>query len=184
MGRWNCLVTKCLSENHEDPTFKEFAAFVLTEAEIACNPVTSFHGLHAAESVAEKANLRENKINKVRVLTTQTNIESRKVNKILCMLYQKDKHQLNDCFNFLSKPLEERWKCFQENMLCYECLNSGHSTKEYHNHLTCNTKIKHQTSLHDDNFVKTIKTLSSAVQTQSDPDGTINAVSLNVSGEE
>lgn len=101
------------------------------------------------------------------------------------MLYLKDKHQLNDCFKFLSKPLEERRKFIQEKRLCYGCLNSGHSTKEYRYHLTCNTcKRKHQTSLHDYNFVKTVKTLSSAVQTQSDPDGTINAVSLNVSGEE
>lgn len=69
ISRWN-QVTQSLSENHEYPTFKEFAAFVSTELEIACNPVTSFHILRAAEPASEKANLKETKRNRVRVFTT------------------------------------------------------------------------------------------------------------------
>lgn len=54
----------------KDGIVKEFAAFVSPESEIACNPVTSFRILHAAEPVTEKANLNETKRNRVRVFST------------------------------------------------------------------------------------------------------------------
>lgn len=38
--------------------------------------------------------------------------------------------------------------------------------------------------MHDENFVKTVKTLSSAVQTQNDPNDATNAVALSVTEEE
>ncbi len=76
INRWNRQVTQSLSENHEYPTFKEFAVFVSTESEIACNSVTSFHILRAVEPVTEKANLKEIKRNRARVFTTQSNTES------------------------------------------------------------------------------------------------------------
>lgn len=44
-SRWNRHVTKQLRQTEEYPKFKEFAEFLTTEAEIACNPVTSFHAL-------------------------------------------------------------------------------------------------------------------------------------------
>ncbi|KAI2643117.1 Cortactin-binding protein 2 [Labeo rohita] len=37
ISRWNRQVTQSLIDDHEYPTFKEFAMFVSTEAEIACN---------------------------------------------------------------------------------------------------------------------------------------------------
>ncbi|XP_042626645.1 uncharacterized protein LOC122147619 [Cyprinus carpio] len=189
ISRWNRQVTQSLSENHEYPTFKEFAAFVSTESEIACNPVTSFHILRAAEPVTEKINLKETKRNRVRVFTTQSNAESRKVikpvNKILCVLCQEDNHQLDSCCSFLSKPLEERRKYVQEKRLCYGCLKPGHSAKECRCRLTCNVcKRRHPTSLHDDNFVKMIRILPSAARSQSDPNDVTNAMALSVTGEE
>lgn len=178
-----------LSENHEYPTFKEFVAFVSTESEIACNPVTSFHILRAAEPVTEKINLKETKRNRVRVFPTQSNTESRKVikpvHKMLCVLCQEDNHQLDSCCSFLSKPLEERRKYVQEKRLCYGCLKPGHSAKECRCRLTCNVcKRRHPTSLHDDNFVKMIRILPPAARSQSYPNDVTNAMALSVSGEE
>lgn len=54
-----------------------FAAFVSTESEIACNPVTSFHILRAAEPTTEKINLKETKGNRVRAFTNLSNTESK-----------------------------------------------------------------------------------------------------------
>ncbi|KAI2646382.1 hypothetical protein H4Q32_025464 [Labeo rohita] len=48
-SRWNRHVTMQLRRLEEYPTFKEFADFVAQEAEIACNPVTSFHALKLTE---------------------------------------------------------------------------------------------------------------------------------------
>ncbi len=111
ISRWNHQVTQSLTDNREYPTFKEFATFVSTEAEIACNPITSFHALRNSELAVEKVNLKETKRSKVWVLTTQSSIENqdvvKSVNKAPCMLCQKNSHQLNNCSNFLSKSLEE-----------------------------------------------------------------------------
>ncbi len=131
--------------------------------------------------------MKETKRSKVRVLTTQSSVESqdvvKSVKKAPCMLCQKNNHHLNNCSNFLSKSLEERRKYIQEKRLCYGCLKSGHSAKECRYRLICNTcKRKHPTSLHYDNFVKMERTSSSAVQTQFDC--AMNAVALNVAGEE
>ncbi len=187
ISRWNRQVTQSLTDNREYPTFKEFATFVSTEAEIACNPITSFHALRNSELAVEKVNPKETKRSKVWVLTTQSSVENqdvvKSVNKAPCMLCQKNNHQLNNCSNFLSKSLEERRKYIQEKRLCYGCLKFGHSAKECRYRLICNTcKRKHPTSLHDDNFVKMERTSSSAVQTQFEC--AMNAVALNVAGEE
>ncbi|KAL1250801.1 hypothetical protein QQF64_018597 [Cirrhinus molitorella] len=48
-SRWNRHVTMQLKRLEEYPTFKDFANFVAQEAEIACNPVTSFHALKLSE---------------------------------------------------------------------------------------------------------------------------------------
>lgn len=106
------------------------------------------------------------------------------VNKILCVLCQED-NKLDNCFSFLSKPLEEQGKCVQKKKLCYGCLKSGHSAKECRCCLICNVcDRKHPTSLHDESFVKMVKTLSSAFQTQSDPIDATNTMALSVTGEE
>lgn len=65
--RWNRQVTQSLNENQEFPSFKEFARFTSNEAEIACNPITSFHALRSSDSITEKRNLRDVKKNKASV---------------------------------------------------------------------------------------------------------------------
>ena len=47
--RWNRIVTKKLKKMEDYPDFKEFALFLAEEAEVACNPVTSFHALKSTE---------------------------------------------------------------------------------------------------------------------------------------
>nr|XP_021336928.1 uncharacterized protein LOC103910029 [Danio rerio]XP_021336929.1 uncharacterized protein LOC103910029 [Danio rerio] len=190
ISRWNRQVTQSITNNHEYPTFDEFAVFVSTEADVACNPVTSFHALHNSGYTDEKVNMKEVKKNRVRVLATQSNTEGdqyviKSSNKTQCVFCQKNNHQLDNCSKFLSRPLEERRQYIQEKKLCYGCLNFGHSAKVCRYRLTCDTcNKKHPTSLHNNNFVKMVRTSSSAVQTQNDPEGTANAVTLNVAGEE
>lgn len=48
-SRWNRHVTKQLRQTEEYPNFKEFADLVANEADIACNPVTSFQALKSPE---------------------------------------------------------------------------------------------------------------------------------------
>ncbi|XP_041820612.1 uncharacterized protein LOC121626271 [Chelmon rostratus] len=49
-SRWNREVTHVMKEKQEFPSFQDFVAFMLMEAEVACNPITSFHALRSSES--------------------------------------------------------------------------------------------------------------------------------------
>lgn len=69
---WNRKVTQTLNKTHEFPSFKNFTTFMSIEAEIACNPITSFSALRHGESITDKQRPRETKRNKASVLNTQT----------------------------------------------------------------------------------------------------------------
>ncbi len=79
---WNRHVTIQLKQFEEYPSFKEFADFVAQEAEIACNPVTSFHALKFSE---EKPS-REVKRSKANAFITNVKAsdKSRTVSKLQC----------------------------------------------------------------------------------------------------
>lgn len=164
-SRWNRLVTQSLNEKQEFPTFKDFANFISTEAEIACNPITSFHALRSSDSSTEKRNPRDLKRNMANVLTTQTVADNDKQRsdenqnyrkaKTPCILCQDAKHQLHACFKFTEMSLGERRKYVKEQKLCYGCLKTGHSTKDCRHRHFCDTcKGRHPTSLHDNNYVR------------------------------
>lgn len=53
-SRWNRHVTKQLRQTEEFPDFKEFAEFVVEEAYIACNPITSFQALRSSEETPSR----------------------------------------------------------------------------------------------------------------------------------
>ncbi|CAI5670208.1 unnamed protein product [Oreochromis niloticus] len=53
-SHWNRKVTEALKGNKEFPSFKDFATFMATEAEIACNPITSAYALRSSESSTAK----------------------------------------------------------------------------------------------------------------------------------
>lgn len=160
-SRWNRQVTQSLNERQEFPSFKDFAIFVSTEAEIACNPITSLYALRSSDSNTEKRNLRDTKRNKASVLTTHTTSDimnqksdHRKV-KTPCILCQDNRHQLHACPKFTEMLLVERRNYIKEKKLCYGCLKSGHSAKECrHRHFCDNCKGKHPTVLHDYNYGK------------------------------
>ena len=158
ISRWNRQVTQALSQNQEFPTFQEFAAFVATEADIACNPITSFYALRHSDTVMEKRNLKESNGEKVRVLNTQTNSEDqskteRPPERSPCAFCQDNNHQIYNCTKFTDTDLEERRKFVQERRLCYGCLCPGHSAKDCRRRHTCNScKCRHPSSLHDSNY--------------------------------
>ncbi|XP_030208539.1 uncharacterized protein LOC115556311 [Gadus morhua] len=180
-SRWNRQATRSLNDRQEFPSFKDFAIFVSTEAEIACNPITSLYALRSSDSNAEKRNLRDTKTNQASVYTTQaaTDIfnkgsEQRKT----CILCQDNRHQLHACPKFTEMLLVERRNYVKEKKLCYGCLKFGHSAKSCrHRHCCDNCKGKHPTALHDYNYGKE-KSSSEAATNQR-----AAATSLSVAGE-
>ena len=155
--RWNRKVTKQLEETGQYPNFSSFVAFVVAEAKVACNPVSSFGGLSE-----EKKPDREPNRNKASVLTTNTNLESEgkgetRENKQTvkkCPFCKSLGHYLPNCPTFTQSSLKERRKFIQEQKRCYGCLRVGHDSKNCKQKHTCQTcKRKHPTCLHNDNVV-------------------------------
>lgn len=158
-SRWNRLVTQSLNESQEFPSFKDFANFISTEAEVACNPITSLHALHSSEASSERRNHRDLRRSKASVLTTRTvaDIENQnnKRTKAPCILCQDAKHQLHACFKFAEMSLGERRRYVKEQKLCYGCLKTGHSAKDCRHRHFCDTcKGRHPTALHDNSYVR------------------------------
>ncbi len=168
-ARWNRQVTQTLSATQDFPTFQEFSHFMSIEAEVACNPVTSFHALHDSEANKEKHNLKVSK-NKASVFHTKivTQHENPKPTEKItkpCLFCQGSEHQVHDCSKFFARSLEERRQFIRDTKLCYGCLKLGHSARDCRSRHSCNTcKGRHPTCLHDDSFIRRVK--SSSVQGQ------------------
>ncbi|XP_051792767.1 uncharacterized protein LOC127530320 [Acanthochromis polyacanthus] len=159
-SRWNREVTYIMKERQEFPSFQDFVTFMLMEAEVACNPITSFHALRSSESPTDKRFLKERKT-KSSIVHTQTVSETdnlvqpRTVFKAPCMLCQDSKHRLHSCPEFKEKSLNKRRTYVKEKKLCYGCLKPGHSAKECRHRHSCDTcKGRHPTCLHDNSLSK------------------------------
>lgn len=186
-SQWNRKVTQVMRDDQEFPTFHEFVLFVVTEAEIACNPITSFHTLHSSETNSEKHHLKEKKC-KSSVYHTQAVTETETQGQLKtglkppCMFCQDSRHHLHRCPEFKRKALEERRKYVKEKKLCYGCLRTGHNAKDCRNRHSCDScKGRHPTLLHDDNYTKVKPT---SVSNQSTTEETATTLSLSVETEE
>ncbi|KAL7863273.1 hypothetical protein SRHO_G00122570 [Serrasalmus rhombeus] len=189
VSRWNRQVTQALTEKQEFPSFKDFTAFVAMEAEVACNPVTSFHALHSLDPSSDKRNPREHKKPKANVLSSQAVTDSEGQNsskkgvKLSCVLCQDPRHQLHGCLKFTAMSLEERRNYVKERKLCYACLKFGHNAKECRHRHTCNTcKGRHPTCLHDNSYVKKEASAPSDTSINKASEST-TSVSLSIAGE-
>ena len=159
-ARWNRQVTKALMEGKEFPSFKDFAAFLLLEAEVACNPVTSIYALRASESNCDIGNPKDVKRDKASVFSVETDVHndkqiSTKTNVPSSCLLCHNTHQLHKCPNLMKRSLEDRRAYIKDNKLCYGCLKHGHMAKDCRRRLTCDICAKrHPSCLHDDSYGK------------------------------
>ena len=186
-AQWNRKVTQVMRDAQEFPNFQDFVIFIVTEAEIVCNPITSFHALHSSETNSENRHLKERK-SKSSVFHTQTVTQNethgqlKTGSKPPCMFCHDNKHHLHRCPEFKEKSLEERRRYVKEKKLCYGCLKSGHNVKDCRIRHSCDScKGRHPTLLHDDNYTKT-KPMS--VSNQNTTEETATTLSHSVETEE
>ena len=173
-SRWNRHVTKQMRKTEEYPNFKEFSVFVAEEAEIACNPVTSFQALKTTEEKpirdvkCPKANVFITGLNAAdtttTVMTTYSAVNGSKdstapkkvnssfpsSNPVPCM-FCGESHSIHKCQKLSSKPTEEKRRFILDNNLCFGCLRRGHNAKDCRNKSTRGMcKNPHPTPLHKD----------------------------------
>ena len=194
VSRWNRLVFTAVKESNVYPPFSTFVNFVVEEAQVACNPISSLYAVKGlsrsfSESVRPAVNSREEGRGKVHVLATKGVPDSGLVtDRPSCLFCHKVGHSVVSCFAFASKNAEEKKKFVRDNRLCFGCLKIGHISKECRSRQTCDKCLRpHPTCLHfDDATVKTVHegakdqaraSTEEAAQTEVQP-----AVSLRVSG--
>ena len=119
--------------------FKEFMNFVVKEADIVCNPITSLQALRGNRSSepANNAKYGQRKEINARSLATevkeapQASDNSGQVRCVACnMPHELNDLQLNDCKSFLAKPLAQRKNFAWINNLGFGCLKPSHQSKD------------------------------------------------------
>ncbi|XP_049318702.1 uncharacterized protein LOC125780534 [Astyanax mexicanus] len=146
-SRWNRHVTKCLRQTEEYPSFKEFAEFMAQEAEIACNPVTSFHAL---KHIDERPG-RDTRRPKANAFMTNVKAPENANTAMKACVCCGESHSIHKCQMFANKSMKDKRSFIFDNSLCFGCLRKGHNSKECKNKATCGIcKKHHPTPLHED----------------------------------
>ena len=146
------------------PPFKDFVSFIEKEAKIACDPVTSLNSLRLDQSGnmdKSHSHLRPSRGPpwKGHSLLTEGNGNPKpeigpRMEQKQCSFCQKA-HDIDNCFKFLAKTLEERKAYARENKLCFGCLGMSHVAKYCKQRKKCSKcGRQHPSSLHGDKVSK------------------------------
>ena len=170
IGRWGRIVNDWIESNRGFPPFSEFRKFIVKEANIACNPFTSFQSI-------KSVNQNEPRGTRVKVnqgacsFSTEAtgNPSPKKFGGVIKCIICKKPHNLDDCPQFLKKTLDERRSYIKENALCFGCLRFGHLSRFCRNRIVCKECSQgHPSSLHDETLIKKIAD-SKATMTEEKP---------------
>ena len=163
VNRWNRQVAVSRASEQRFPSFNEFMQFMVKEAKIACDPVTSLQALRSEQNYSTERSEKGLKIDRrppVKGRSFLTEVENSSVSfvsntvkpeSVGCCLCQKKNHELESCRIFLRKPVEERKAFVKDKKLCYGCLGFNHVSKRCRTRKKCETCNKlHPTCLHGD----------------------------------
>ncbi|XP_062609374.1 uncharacterized protein LOC134271140 [Saccostrea cucullata] len=151
----------------EFPPFKNFMEFIVKEAKIATDPITSIESVKKSELAQSEPSkpgpdvrIRQRgaaDYGKRSFLTdvednqpANVNVANRSDRGRNCVLCEGN-HELDDCKQFLAKSLEGRKQYAKQRGLCFGCLHSGHLSRKCRERKRCKTCSKfHPSSLHGD----------------------------------
>ena len=152
--RWNREVTNTLESTNAYPKFSPFVDFIVKEAKIACNPVSSHFALND-----ERKN-RDTRSSKPNVKTLATNVkpsthfttENSTATKVpLCHYCNKTGHLISTCDAFNKMTIERKRSFIKEKRLCFGCMKRGHLNSECRRKLSCTVcKGRHPTCMHEE----------------------------------
>ena len=174
VNRWSRVVADARERDRAFPLFGKFVEFLVKEANIACDPITSQQALKTDKvSDQEKgpaSSQRRKRAPGANSFSTETS-EADKSNKRSCPLHDgKTSHKIGDCKIFLAKSLDDKKKCIRENGLCFGCLEKGHRSKFCKQKDTCKVCQKpHPTALHGDVWKPAVKEEASSRETKVTP---------------
>ena len=138
-NRWARLVYKSKEEKKTFPPFSEFVKFLISESNIACDPVNLQIGRNNEDSKQARDSKKYNPLFKPRssMVHNKRNFATRseerdekdkKSENIQCHLCEQN-HNLNFWKQFYKMDIKERKKFVTDKCLCYGCLGNGHISK-------------------------------------------------------
>ena len=157
--RWSRIVASWKATNHSFPPFNEFVKFVEKESNIACDPITSLQSLKIEPNKTSKITRRHTGANTLSTEVTSTKKEHKPTIRTstdraipnTCVFCEKPRHNINDCRQFLGKPLELRKEFAKKHNLCFGCLGVNHRARQCKDSATCSIcNRRHPTPLHGD----------------------------------
>ena len=155
------VVYKSKEEKKGFAAFSEFVDFLVTESNIACDPVNVKFNRNNEENKRSKDTRKPDpphpkytsrpSLGGLRTFATKSennNPEIPATNS--CQLCKANRH-LDACERFCEMGIKERKKFTQDKGLCFSCLEQGHLSKQCKKRRKCDTCGKlHPTSLHGD----------------------------------
>lgn len=150
--KWSRIVVEQLDASGEYPIFEHFTKFVLKEARIACNPITS--SFLSSGSVDERFPKRAKALS----TSAQTRYHAFKSEslspfkpKLPCLVCNDELHGIAKCPVFAAKSMGDKKVFIHQNYLCFGCLNKGHITKDCKTRHVCGVcSRRHPTCLHEE----------------------------------
>ncbi len=144
--RWSRVVARHGEEQQQFPPFDTFVSFVTKEADIACDPVTSLQSLRPDRDVKPERQRPSGRTLLTEVKQGSSAHSAR--SNVTCVLCHKV-HDLDDCRQFLAKPMDKRQEFIKLKRLCFGCLGTDHLSRRCNERKHCKTcKKSHLTSVH------------------------------------
>ena len=161
VNRWARIVASHKEEKGKFPPFKFFADFIVKEAKIACDPVTSLQCLRGDRDLGDSNRNKPQRNDRSRFTggrTLLTGVHEKGVHekgpslhKTTCTHCERVGHDIDNCRTFLAKPLEKRKEFVLYKELCFGCLGTGHMSRRCKRRKRCKFCDKmHPSSLHGD----------------------------------
>ena len=146
--RWARVVNQHKQRQNKFPSFGTFVSFVKEEADVVCNPaiIKSARDVNPKKTTVLKSDANES--SSKRTEGDANNSVPKPKPKWTCLLC-KGSHHLDECRDFVKKPLEERLEYVKLERLCFACLGRKHQAKVCKYRKRCKKCNRlHPTSLH------------------------------------
>ena len=159
-SKWTERVSKIRNAKERMADFSDFCQFVSEQADLATDPIYPEEMVSRSRDTDEKfrkpqyRRSRRDKGSNFGTNISKPDGGRRNSGSRSCTLCSKA-HDLDECTEFLKKPLTE-WRNFvKEKGLCFGCYSSEHIAKLCKSRKSCQTCSKrHPTSLHDPDWKK------------------------------
>ena len=175
ISRWARKVVETKENRGSCPTFKELSSFLSREADIACDPATSFNKIQ--EKHFEKSTDKNNPRSKTSVTVHKTDVTAKKkftssttktddsTPTKTCIFCKAGDHIIDNCKKFGDLSKDAKSEYIRSKGICYSCLHFGHISRDCKKRKTCKICGKHHPSIlhfddNEQNMTTTVTTIS------------------------